>query len=61
MRTSTRRGDLTTMTLIEAVHAAIQSAMRSDPDVFVIGEDIGKRGGVFLATQASSMSSGKAG
>ena len=39
------------MTLIEAVHAAILNAMRSDPDVFVIGEDIGKRGGVFLATQ----------
>jgi len=37
--------------LIEAVREAMLEEMRRDPRVFVMGEDIGKRGGVFLATQ----------
>lgn len=36
--------------LIEAVREAMRGEMRRDPDVFIIGEDIGPRGGVFLAT-----------
>ena len=39
------------MTVIEAVREAMREELRRDPAVFVMGEDIGKRGGVFLATQ----------
>jgi 2-oxoisovalerate dehydrogenase E1 component beta subunit len=38
-------------TLIQAVHEAMQEEMRRDQRVFVMGEDVGRRGGVFLATQ----------
>lgn len=38
-------------TVIEAVREAIQEEMQRDSTVFVMGEDVGKRGGVFLATQ----------
>lgn len=38
-------------TVIEAVREAIQEEMRRDSSVFVMGEDVGRRGGVFLATQ----------
>ncbi len=38
-------------TVIEAVREAIREEMERDPTVFVLGEDVGKRGGVFLATQ----------
>ncbi len=37
--------------IIEAIHDAMLEEMRRDPRVFVLGEDIGNRGGVFLATQ----------
>lgn len=37
--------------VIETVREAMREEMRRDPRVFVMGEDIGKRGGVFLATQ----------
>ena len=39
------------ITVIEAVREAMREEMRRDPDVFVMGEDVGRRGGVFLATQ----------
>ena len=38
-------------TVIEAVREAIQEEMQRDSSVFVMGEDVGRRGGVFLATQ----------
>ena len=38
-------------TLIEAVRDAMREEMRHDTKVFVMGEDVGKRGGVFLSTQ----------
>ena len=38
------------MTVLEAVREAMREEMARDPDVFVLGEDIGARGGVFLAT-----------
>ena len=38
-------------TVIEAVREAIQEEMQRDSSVFVLGEDVGLRGGVFLATQ----------
>jgi 2-oxoisovalerate dehydrogenase E1 component beta subunit len=37
-------------TVIEAVRATLQSEMRRDGSVIVLGEDVGSRGGVFLAT-----------
>ena len=36
--------------VIEAVRQAMQEEMERDQDVFILGEDIGVRGGVFLAT-----------
>jgi 2-oxoisovalerate dehydrogenase E1 component beta subunit len=42
---------LTVKTVIEAVREAIAEEMERDAKVFVIGEDVGIRGGVFLATQ----------
>ena len=42
---------MTVKSVIEAVREAIAEEMKRDPKVFVIGEDVGVRGGVFLATQ----------
>ena len=39
------------MTVIEAVRSALHEEMARDDRVFVMGEDVGQRGGVFLATQ----------
>ena len=39
------------ISVIEAVREAIREEMRRDSKVFVLGEDVGQRGGVFLATQ----------
>ncbi len=39
-----------TMTLIQAVTDALRTEMRSNPDVVVLGEDVGRNGGVFRAT-----------
>ena len=39
-----------TMNVVEAIRDAMLLEMRRDPSVFVLGEDIGARGGVFLAT-----------
>ena len=39
------------ISVIEAVRSAMQEEMRRDSTVFVLGEDVGKRGGVFLSTQ----------
>jgi pyruvate dehydrogenase E1 component beta subunit len=38
------------LTLVEAVRTALARAMADDPRVLVIGEDVGKDGGVFRAT-----------
>ena len=37
--------------VIEAIREALREEMRRDSKVFVLGEDVGQRGGVFLATQ----------
>ncbi len=39
------------LTLIDAVNTALAYALEHDPDVIVFGEDVGKNGGVFRATQ----------
>ncbi|MCY0870526.1 MAG: alpha-ketoacid dehydrogenase subunit beta [Firmicutes bacterium] len=36
---------------IEAIHDALEQEMRRDASVFVLGEDVGVRGGVFRVTQ----------
>ena len=38
------------MTVLEAVREAMREEMQRDPSVFILGEDIAARGGVFLAT-----------
>jgi pyruvate dehydrogenase E1 component beta subunit len=38
------------ITLVEAINLALHHAMARDPDVVVLGEDVGKDGGVFRAT-----------
>ena len=39
------------LTLVQAVNRGLQEAMRHDPDVLVLGEDVGVNGGVFRATE----------
>jgi 2-oxoisovalerate dehydrogenase E1 component beta subunit len=39
------------LTLVQAVNDALKTAMRADPNVVVFGEDVGPKGGVFLATE----------
>jgi len=38
-------------TLVQAVNDALREGMRRDPSVLVLGEDIGRAGGVFRATE----------
>ncbi len=40
-----------TMTLIQAINEALDEEMNRDERVMLLGEDVGKRGGVFLATE----------
>lgn len=42
---------MTQMTLIDAVRIAMDEEMARDPRVFLTGEDVGPRGGVFRASQ----------
>jgi len=42
---------MTVKLYIEAIHDALAQEMRRDPSVFVLGEDVGVRGGVFRVTQ----------
>ena len=39
------------LTLVEAVNRALARAMQDDPAVIVFGEDVGRDGGVFRATE----------
>ena len=41
---------MTDLTLVQAVNRGLAQAMREDPDVLVLGEDVGVNGGVFRAT-----------
>jgi pyruvate dehydrogenase E1 component beta subunit len=42
---------MTELTLVQAVNRGLTEAMRADPDVLVLGEDVGVNGGVFRATE----------
>lgn len=39
------------MTMVQALNRALDEEMAKDPRVVVLGEDVGKRGGVFLVTE----------
>ena len=39
------------LTLVQAVRDGLHGEMERDEDVLVMGEDVGKNGGVFRATQ----------
>jgi 2-oxoisovalerate dehydrogenase E1 component beta subunit len=39
------------MTMVQAITDALRTALRSDPKVVVLGEDIGRNGGVFRVTE----------
>ena len=42
---------MTELTLVQAINRGLSEAMRADPDVLVLGEDVGVNGGVFRATE----------
>jgi len=42
---------MATLTLLQAINDGLRTAMRDDESVLVFGEDVGKKGGVFLATE----------
>jgi pyruvate dehydrogenase E1 component beta subunit len=42
---------MATLTMVEAVRLALARAMAEDPSVLVLGEDVGRDGGVFRATE----------
>ncbi len=48
--TGTVTGATTTMTIARGVNAGLRRAMEDDPKVLVMGEDVGKLGGVFRVT-----------
>ncbi|HEX2229584.1 MAG TPA: alpha-ketoacid dehydrogenase subunit beta [Candidatus Binatia bacterium] len=39
------------LTMVEAINLALKQEMQKDPNVVLLGEDIGKNGGVFRVTQ----------
>jgi len=41
---------MTEMNLVQAINRTLHDVMRSDPNVLVLGEDVGVNGGVFRAT-----------
>ena len=60
---STRQGDTggetTRMNMIQAINSAMDIMMTRDPDVIVMGEDVGYFGGVFRATAGLQAKHGK--
>ena len=48
--TPAHEGDTVRMNMIQAINSAMDVMMARDPDVIVMGEDVGYFGGVFRAT-----------
>ncbi len=48
------------LSLVQAVNDALHTAMKDNPDVLVLGEDVGVNGGVFRATEGLLDKFGKA-
>src|SRR5690349_9762745 len=46
-----RRSLMPQMTMVQAIQDALRTALREDPRVVVLGEDVGKNGGVFRVTE----------
>ena len=44
------RDGMAKMTMIDAINSALRQEMERDPTIVVMGEDVGKNGGVFRAT-----------
>src|SRR5262245_29321367 len=42
---------MATLTLLQAINDGLRTAMKADPSVLVFGEDVGRKGGVFQATE----------
>jgi 2-oxoisovalerate dehydrogenase E1 component beta subunit len=42
---------VTELTIVQAINRGLAEAMRADPDVLILGEDVGVNGGVFRATE----------
>jgi pyruvate dehydrogenase E1 component beta subunit len=42
---------MATLTLVQAINDGLRTAMKLDPSVLVFGVDVGRKGGVFLATE----------
>ncbi len=38
-------------TLVQAINDGLRVALKNNPDVLIMGEDVGKNGGVFRATE----------
>ncbi len=51
---------MTTMSMAKAINAGLRKAMEDDPKVVLMGEDIGKLGGVFRITDALQKDFGEA-
>lgn len=41
---------MTEITIVEAIRDAMDEELARDENVFIVGEDVGQRGGVFRAT-----------
>jgi len=50
---------MTSMTMLQAINSALDVMMARDPNVVVLGEDVGYFGGVFKATQGLQAKYGK--
>src|SRR5699024_3480706 len=48
------------LSYLEAIHQGLDQAMEKDNDVFVLGEDVGKKGGVFGVTLGLQQKYGEA-
>jgi pyruvate dehydrogenase E1 component beta subunit len=51
---------MTTLTLSKAINAGLRKAMEDDPKVLIMGEDVGKLGGVFRVTDGLQKDFGEA-
>jgi 2-oxoisovalerate dehydrogenase E1 component beta subunit len=51
---------MTSMTLSRAINAGLRKALESDPKVMIMGEDVGKLGGVFRVTDGLQKDFGEA-
>src|SRR3546814_2513213 len=57
--TPEHEGDSVRMNMIQAINSAMDVMMARDPDVIVMGEDVGYFGGVFRATAGLQAKYGK--